>query len=137
MIVVVVVAVLAAIAYPSYMSSVRKGRRSEAVSALTSLQQAQERWRANNQQYSTSVTDLGGATTTPNGYYAISIDSADAADYVLTAQAAAGTSQAADDKCKVMRLQLVGGNVFYGGCGSCSAPTASAKASDPDRCWAR
>ena len=142
MIVVVIAALLAAVAFPAYLGSIRKSRRSDAVSYLTAIQQAQERWRANNPLYSASLaappTGLGFGTTTPSGYYDIGIEpSVDGANYVLTATARAGTSQANDTNCQTLRLQLSGGTVAYGGCTSCAAPTPPALVSDPDRCWVR
>ena len=137
MIALAVVALLVAIAYPSYMESTRKSRRSDAVAALTRLQLAQERWRANNTQYASVLADLGGTATSQGGFYDIDINSAVASSYVMTASASPGKSQASDTSCKVMRLQVVGGNIFYGGCNNCAVPVAPATVSDPDRCWSR
>jgi type IV pilus assembly protein PilE len=140
MIAVVIAAILAAVAFPSYLGFVRKGRRADAVSYLTSIQQAQERWRANNQQYSTVLSSLppGFSSTSPSGYYDVSVEpTADATNCILTATAKTGTSQANDALCLTLRLQLAGGTVAYGGCASCAAPTPPDLVSDPDRCWAR
>jgi len=74
MITVVIVGILASIAYPSYMSQVRKSRRSDAVQALSQLEQAQERWRANNPAYSSDLPSLGiSSATTSGGYYTLAI----------------------------------------------------------------
>jgi type IV pilus assembly protein PilE len=139
MIVVVIVAVLAMVAYPSYLNSVRKGRRADAVKGLTAIQQAQERWRANNTQYATLMTGAPNGIDPPPASvnYTFSIDLADASNYVTTAQAVAGTTQAADTNCTTMRLQIANGNIFYGGCHGCAAPVLPATVSDPNRCWAR
>jgi len=94
MIVVAVIAVLSLIALPGYQDSVRKSRRSEAVAALSAVQQAQERWRANNPAYAASAAltvappaGLGLAATTSNGHYAIAISGAASASYTVTATA--------------------------------------------------
>jgi type IV pilus assembly protein PilE len=127
MIAVAIVAILAAVAFPQYLNSVRKARRSEAVSALSSVQQAQERWRANNTLYTGSLTDLNpsmpatGAITSPGGYYALAIESAGATGYVLAATAVSNKSQAADTQCTTMRVQLLNGNIGYA----------------PSQCWAK
>lgn len=142
MIVVAVVGILAALALPSYFDSVRKGRRSEAVAALAQVQQAQERWRANRAAYTTALSTaapngLGLSATTPGGLYALTIDapaSSAATSYTATATAVAGTSQANDTHCSTMRVRLEDGNVQYGGCGGCTAPTPL---TDPHRCWSR
>ena len=51
MIVVMVVAILSAIAMPAYTDYVRRARRSDALEELLRLQQAEEKWRANNSTY--------------------------------------------------------------------------------------
>jgi len=139
MIVVAVIGILAAIALPSYLDSVRKGRRSEAVAALTQVQQAQERWRANNAVYTTELTaaptatppGLGLPATTPTGLYTISIDAANATGYTASATAVSGTSQASDTNCRTIHVRLLNGNVQYGG------PALTNPLTDPHRCWSR
>jgi len=139
MIIVAVIGVLAALALPSYLDSIRKGRRSDAVAALSQLQQAQERWRANNSSYTATLSDLhlgwNPATHSSAGYYAVNIDSADASGYTATASAVSGTSQAGDSRCTTMRVRLAGGNLQYGGCHGCTVPGGALD--DPDRCWSR
>jgi type IV pilus assembly protein PilE len=140
MIVVAVVGILAALALPSFFDSIRKGRRSEAVAALAQVQQAQERWRANNAAYTTALaasapTGLGLVSATPGGLYTLSIDAADAIGYTAGATAVSGTSQANDTNCSTMRVRLANGNVQYGGCGGCAVPTGAL--TDPHRCWSR
>lgn len=129
MIAVVIVAILAAIALPSFMDSVRKGRRSEAFAALSALQQAQERWRGNNANYGAMVNLTTIAATTPNGYYAISIDANNATGYTATATGQGG--QANDGSCKVLAVRVLGGNISYG------SGAAVADFTDPGRCWAK
>lgn len=140
MIVVAVIGVLAAVALPSFLDSIRKGRRSDAAAALAQLQQAQERWRANNSAYTAAMGDPGlklNLTTgnkTPSGYYVISIDGTpDAAGYTATATASTGTSQANDTNCTAMRVRLQGGNLQYGG----GSGIGTDPLSDPNRCWSR
>jgi type IV pilus assembly protein PilE len=140
MITVAIVALLAAIALPAYNDSVRKSRRSEAVSALTTVQQAQERWRANNASYTDQLTTappngLGIAATTGSGWYTITIDAANATGYTVRAQAVSGTTQAEDTACTQLRIRQQAGNLFYGSaCASCGS-TFTEGTSNP--CWAR
>jgi len=140
MIVVAIIGIMAAVALPSFLDSMRKGRRAEAVAALAQVQQAQERWRANQAAYATALTDappagLGLASTSGGGLYAISIDAANADGYTLTARAVTGTSQSHDTHCSTMRVRLAKGSVQYGGCGGCETP--SVPLTDPHRCWSR
>ncbi|GAA5785424.1 type IV pilin protein [Chitiniphilus shinanonensis] len=121
MVVVAIIGILAAIALPSYQEYVRKSRRSDAVVMFAKIQQAQQKWRANNTSYtnnfggdglrlasSNSVTSL----TSEGGYYTLSI-SVDAATpgqkYTVTATAQNAQSQ---DKssCRTLRLEVNQGN---------------------------
>lgn len=139
MIVVAVVAILGLIALPSFMDAVRKSRRSDAMEAMTQIQQAQERWRANHTSYSNNLTGVpadGGLNlkaSSSSGYYALSLGNVDAAGYTVTAQAKAGTSQAADSHCQKLVMSLAGGNFSYSsvGAGDVADPT------DSKRCWNR
>ena len=139
MIAVVIVAVLASIAYPSYQDSVRKGRRAEAFAGLSAVQQAQERWRSNNSNYTTSLSSLGVSTPTPSGYYDISLGSSTvtgdtlATAYVATAVGVAGKSQEQDAQCRKLSARMRGGNIEYAGCGNCTSFTYGAT----NPCWAR
>lgn len=129
----VVMAIIVALAMPSFFQSIRKSHRSEAVAELAKLQQGQERWRANNPAYTTTLADTGAHATTPSGYYSVSIDAAGATSYTATAVAAG--SQVADTRCASMRVKLDGANVSYGS--ACSTCTFADPLTDPNRCWNR
>ncbi|NWG73630.1 MAG: prepilin-type N-terminal cleavage/methylation domain-containing protein [Rubrivivax sp.] len=140
MIVVVVVALLAALALPSFLDSVRKGRRSTAFEAVSQIQQAQERWRANNASFAGGIASSGGrftgltasgatSYTTANGYYEISVSGASATGYTILATAKG--SQANDTACRLMQVQMTGGNLVY----AAGSSTLSTAAADVSRCW--
>ena len=140
MIAVAVIGVLVSLALPSFLDSIRKGRRSEAVAALAQVQQTQERWRANQPTYTSTLSNLqlnlDAESKTSSGYYIVSIaDDANASSYTATARAVSGTSQSHDTNCTVMRVRQVGGNIEYGGCAGCAIPNGPL--TDPDRCWNR
>jgi type IV pilus assembly protein PilE len=142
MVVMAVAAILVAVALPSFLDSMRKGRRAEAVTALAQVQQAQERWRANNPTYTITLSDLkgvnlDGAAKTPSGYYTVSLNDAAASPtgYTASAVAVSGTSQAHDSQCSTMRVRMQGGNIQYGGCAGCALPAGAL--TDPNRCWSR
>lgn len=122
MVVVAIVGILASVAYPSYMNQVRKSRRSDAIVAMSSVQQAQERWRANNATYASNAlmttaapSGLGlSSTTTTGGYYTLAISSGETATgYTLTARAVSGKSQASDTNCTTLTVTVTNGNATH------------------------
>jgi type IV pilus assembly protein PilE len=120
MIVVVVIGILAAIALPGYMEYVRKSRRAEAITSLNQIAQAQERWRANNVQYTTNLSSTGLNVGNPgSGYYVLSVPAATATTYTATASAAG--AQLSDGKCTSLSLQMSGGNLTYSSTGTGNA----------------
>ncbi len=141
LIAVVIMGVLVAVAFPSYLDSVRKARRAEGIAALTALQQAQERFRANNATYgnlnspadATTFTNATALATSAHGRYTLAVSGISSSGY--TALAAAAGAQAEDTACGVMGVRSAGGNLRYGS-GSSSIDWALA---DPDagKCWAK
>lgn len=139
MIVVVIVAILAAVALPAFMDQIRKSRRSDAIDTLAQVQQAQERYRANNTSYGTHfVLDASGrmtgvstsntdstSFTTSSGYYTVTLPASGSGGYTATATAA--SSQASDSKCTSLRVVVAGGNATYESTGSATA----------NQCWNR
>jgi type IV pilus assembly protein PilE len=113
MIAILVAGILVAIALPSYTESVRKGRRADAAAALQRVQQAQERWRANNTRYASALSDLGVEATSPDRHYTIAISDVTASGYAATATVAAGSPQASDTRCAMLQLTQAAGNVSY------------------------
>ncbi|HNT38813.1 MAG TPA: type IV pilin protein [Rubrivivax sp.] len=144
MIALVVVAILASIAYPSFMGAIRKSRRAEAISALNQVQQAQERFRANQTAYTTNLSaaptatppGLGLSSTTASGYYTIAIASASNDEYELTATAVAGTSQAMDGDCAMLGARMKSGSIEYAG-GPLAGTFTNASYASSHPCWAR
>jgi type IV pilus assembly protein PilE len=135
MIGIVIVGVLTAVALPSFLGQLRKSRRAEAVSTLAMLQQAQERYRSSNTAYAGNgllTSSLGINGTTASGYYTIAITASSASGYTATATARTGTSQARDDNCQVLAVQMTAGNLGYG-----ASADATINWTDPNRCWAR
>jgi type IV pilus assembly protein PilE len=135
LIAVIIVGVLLTVALPSFMDSVRKGRRSEAFAAMAALQQAQERWRSSNATYaSSSDPGFATATTSPGGYYSVSVAAgSNATDYEIIADGT-GSSQANDGACSRLGVRVEGaansGAIRYA-----SGSSFSYAASNP--CWSR
>jgi len=115
--------ILAALAMPSYNAQVRKSRRADAVSMVAAVQQAQERWRANNASYGSqadltrATTDtlpgMGMTATSVKGYYTFAVSGAAPSSYTVTATAVAGTSQALDAGCTVLDVVVQNGASSY------------------------
>ena len=124
MVVVAIVGILASVAYPSYASQVRKSRRSDAVAELAAVQQAQERWRANNIAYSSDVsssntglklvsnTTVASSYNPPSGYYSIAITGTSGSAYTLTATSVSGSSQASDTGCTTLTVAVSNGTAI-------------------------
>ncbi len=114
MIVAAIVAILAAIAFPSYNDHVRKTRRSDATTSFVQIQQAQERWRANNTTYSSVLSDISVTAVTSSELYDLALSGASATGYVATATAVAGKSQASDHvgavSCSVLTVTVTNGS---------------------------
>ena len=132
MIVVAIIGILAAVAIPAYIDQVRKARRADAITRMSQVQQAQERWRANNTTYGT-LANIGVAGTNADGYYTLSITgSPTATSYVVLATATG--AQLSDTNCKFMGLSMSAGNTTLA-----SGPTSGVgnAAAPNNRCWNR
>lgn len=126
MVTVAIVGILGAIAFPSYMGSVRKGRRVDASDAAAAVMQAQERWRANNAQYTTTLSDLKiTSASTGNGYYTMAVTANGviplARSYTVTFTPVASKGQNNDTGCTSLTVTVVGGQPVYA----------------PAQCWSR
>lgn len=114
MVAVIVMAILAAVALPTYQQYVLRSRRADATSALSNVQQAQERYRANQQSYASALSTLGFASdASPQGHYTLAISAAAATGYTLTATARSTSPQSRDTDCARFQLQMSAGNSIY------------------------
>ena len=110
MVTVAILAILGGIAYPLYESQSRKGKRPDGITALEKVAQAQLRYFADNNTYTTTVTNLPGITsaTSPGGYYTITVagDTAgSASSFVVTATPIGGQGS---DSCTAFMLHSSG-----------------------------
>lgn len=99
LIVVIIIGVLAAIAMPAYQDYGKRARRADAKHALLEIQLNQEKWRANNSSYSSTLSDVWGGGATPttslDGYYTLAVSGGTATQY--SAEATPTGIQTGDD----------------------------------------
>lgn len=104
MIVVAIIGILAAIVYPSYVEYGLRARRSDAKTALLSAQLAQEKFRANNSAFGTTLAAIDISSTSPEGNYTIAISGTpNASSYLITAD-----SNFTDSDCDVFAVNQAG-----------------------------
>jgi len=121
MMVVAIIGLLAAVGYPAYTSAVKKGERADAIDSLLSLASRMEEYYMNNDTYDgATVTAAGdgtvGSNKTSDDLYTLSITSATAYAYTLTA-----TPKKTDLECTTLTLDSLG--------------VKAATGSDATNCW--
>ena len=86
-IVLAIVAILASVALPSWNSQVQKARRADARNTLMFVQVEQEKYRADNGSYASSMSTLGLSpyNSASRDYYNVSIIFSSATAFVATA----------------------------------------------------
>lgn len=113
LITILIVSILATISANLYLNQARKSRRADATDTLTSIALAEERYRTSNTTYGTLAQVWGGVTTSPQGFYSLSISNVTATGYTLTATAV-GTQASDSDSgtsCASIQVSVSSGNV--------------------------
>jgi type IV pilus assembly protein PilE len=136
-----IAAVLLRLALPGFEGALHKVRRVEAIAALAELQLAQERWRANSASYAgpdalpqLGMGSINTAQVTAGGQYQLQIEAATTGGYSATATARAGSTQARDTRCHVLRVTLsANGALGYSSLDADGHEDSSAT----NRCWGR
>ncbi|WP_211824575.1 type IV pilin protein [Kistimonas asteriae] len=141
LVVMMIIGILTAIAFPAYNSYVRTASRSDAHITIQNVAVLQERWMAQFNRYTDSVSDLlgAGATSSAESHYTIKIvhSQLDSGDDCAAATTPASpnrrqytiiatplsTSQQADADCTCIFMTDVG---FRGSSGA---------RTDPADCW--
>ena len=108
MIVIAIIGILAAVAYPAYTSAVKKANRADGIDSLLSLASRMEEYYMNNDTYAGATVNATGTGTvgsnkTSDDLYTMSITSATAFAYTLTA-----TPNSADPECGNLTLNSLG-----------------------------
>jgi type IV pilus assembly protein PilE len=119
MIVIAIIGILAAVAYPAYTSAVKKANRADGIDSLLSLASRMEEYYMNNDTYvgaTVNATGTGtvGSNKTSDDLYTMSITSATAFAYTLTA-----TPKSADSECGNLILNSLGQKTASTGAAVC------------------
>jgi|SRR5579885_346696 type IV pilus assembly protein PilE len=109
LIVIVVIGILAVISVSLYKSFILKSRRSDGINAILTLQLAEERYRSNNAQYG-SIAQIGGSSTSPQGYYSLAISNVGASSYSITASAQGNQANDSEGSTSCASLTLTVSN---------------------------
>lgn len=112
-IVIAIISIITIIASAIYRPYVMKGRRVDGINSLLSISLAEERYRSNNLQYGTLAQVWGGVTSSPEGYYTLSISNVSATGYTITATAQGNQANDTADatSCTTLSISVSNGTV--------------------------
>ncbi len=121
MIVISIIGILAAVAYPAYTGAIKKANRADGIDSLLSLASRMEEYYMNNDTYVGATVNAAGTGTvgsnqTSDNLYTMSVTSATAFTYTLTA-----SPNSADPECGNLTLNSLG--------------QKGASAGSVDACW--
>jgi type IV pilus assembly protein PilE len=117
-----IIGLISMVAYPSYQNSVLRTNRADGIAAALAVQVAQEKFRANCPFYAQALgnantcgANAGASTvqassTSPEGYYTISIASSTASGNSYTINATPTGVQADDTACSPMTITFNASN---------------------------
>lgn len=133
LIVMVIAGILISIAYPSYREYINRARRADGQAALLDLASRMERYYSEENTYQNASIAAGGTTdvlsssTSAEGWYTLSINSATASNYTLSATPR--NAQATyDTRCQTLTINSQGQK------GIAAGPSGSPTGSAAD-CW--
>ncbi len=109
LVVVAMVAILSLIAYPNYSDYLQRARRMDAKTALQHIATMQERSFVTNFSYTSNVAQLGFLSNeTEDGFYVISVPTANIQGFQAIAVPAPGSPQAKDSDCQQFTIDHQG-----------------------------
>jgi type IV pilus assembly protein PilE len=109
-VVIVIVGILSVVAMSAFSSYGSKGRRADGINAILAISLAEEQYRSNNTTYGTLAQAYGGVSTSPQGYYSLSVSNTSATGYTITATGQGRQSTDAEGSTSCTSLQLVMNN---------------------------
>jgi len=110
--VVVIIGIISYAAVASYSYYTAKARRSDGINAILAISLAEERYRFGSTTYG-SLAQVYSATTSPQGYYNLSVSNNTATTYTITAT---GVGNQANDKegsttCSPLQYSVSAGTI--------------------------
>jgi type IV pilus assembly protein PilE len=117
-----IIGILSMVAYPSYQKSILRTNRADGIAAVLAVQVAEEKFRASCPYYaqtlgttntcgaSASASTVQASSTSPEGYYTITIVANSATGNAYTINAAPTGNQASDTDCSPMRITFNASN---------------------------
>ena len=110
---IVVIGILSIIAIASFSTFGAKGKRTDGINAILAVSLAEERYRSNNSQYGTLAQVYGGVSTSPQGYYSLSVSATSATAYTITATAQGTQTRDTEGStsCTPLRMTVSSGTV--------------------------
>lgn len=113
MMVVLIIAIITVVAASVYSTFALAARRADGINALLSISMSEDRYRAANTTYGSLAQAYSGSTTSPQGYYTLSVTSVSAAGFTATAT---GVGSQANDKqgttnCGTLTLSVSNGTI--------------------------
>ena len=114
MIVVVLIGIMAMVAIPAFNDSVEKSRRMDGHNALVGLQLEMEKYRGNCALFPTAIEGaddcanrkIGYSTTSPEGYYSLSVVAANSTGNAYKILADLVGAQAEDSACDPLTITV-------------------------------
>lgn len=112
MITLLIVLICAIVAVSVFRPYVLKSHRTDGMNAILNLQLAEERYRSTNTQYGT-LAQIGGSSTSPQGYYSLAISNVSTSGFTITAtgQGTQANDTEGSTGCSSLTLTVSNGTV--------------------------
>ena len=101
LVVIVVIAIITTIAIPNYQDYIERSRRADAMTSLQRVANEQEQFYFDSNRYSANFASLSLSNLSPDGYYSLSIPTANVSLFIARAVPLAGSSQAGGGRFEI------------------------------------
>ena len=111
MIVVILIAIIAKIAVAAYTAFETEAVRTDGIDGILAISLAEEKYRTSNTLYGTLAQAYGGTSTSPQGYYTLSVTNVSATAYTITAVLVKGTDLQGVTSCTTLTYAVSNGTI--------------------------